>query len=41
MHSPIEEGESLDFAIPNNKIILVKGEGGADDHIEGIYEFVD
>ena len=36
----IAENESYDFVTEANKVILVKGVGGASDHIEGIYNFV-
>jgi hypothetical protein len=39
--NPIPAEESLDFATPANKIILVKGQTtGATDHIEGIYDLL-
>lgn len=36
----INEGESLDFVTPSNKIIIATGTGTANDHIEGIYDFI-
>lgn len=36
----IQENESFDFKTNNNEMVFVKGTGNADEHIQGIYDFI-